>query len=65
MYQQQIPEEQLDILFSWLDSFSSLSGAFRQTQSRAYEGVSAESTGDFKALKPDYFCGIKLHRTIN
>ena len=48
-------EEQFDILFSWLDSFSSLSGAFRQTQSRAYEGVSVESTGDFKALKPDYF----------
>ncbi len=48
-------EEQFDILFSWLDGFSSLSGAFRQTQSRAYDGVSAESTGDFKALKPDYF----------
>ncbi len=48
-------EEQFDILFSWLHSFTSLSGTFRQTQSRAYDGVSAESTGDFKGLKPNYF----------
>ena len=48
-------EEQFDILFSWLDSFTSLSGGFRQTQSRAYDGVSAESTGEFKGLKPNFF----------
>ena len=48
-------EEQFDVLFSWLHSFTSLSGTFRQTQSSAYEGVSAESTGEFKGLKPDYF----------
>ena len=48
-------EEQFDILFSWLHSFTSLSGAFKQTQSRAYDGVSAESTGEFKGLKPNFF----------
>ena len=48
-------EEQFDILFSWLHSFTSLSGAFKQMQSRAYDGVSAESTGEFKGLKPNFF----------
>ena len=53
-------EDRIDALFTWLDSFNSLSGTFNQTHSNTYDGFALESAGDFEVLKPNY---LKWHQT--
>ena len=44
----------IDNLYSWLDSFNSMSGNFVQTYSNSPDGMEIKSVGEFSILKPTY-----------